>query len=329
MIPGQRKIRGIRDRIKPGQLIGKGIGALGARGHAHPLSPSEVKAFLQYIADEIPNTSAVTGSSVADALTTINGQLSPPIADGDLLANISGGSAGAIGETLSAYLDYVLGSARGDIIFRGNTVWRVLTPGTVGQFLQTNGASADVQWANATGGGGGAGAETLISEVVTSGSQSTVTFSGIAATYRDLRLRVHARGDRNAAETTIAVQFNSDTGTNYTYMQSFTNGAGNTGCSQALTSNGTSIAATQLAAATSSAGNAGGVNMWIWDYRGTTFQKDCLCQGDEFAAFGANGVRTVTTSAIWLSTAAITRVDVFTSPGNFVDGSVVSLYGHF
>ena len=57
-------------------------------------------------------------------------------------------------DTLSAMMDTAFGSARGDVIFRGAAGWTVLAPGTSGYALTTQGASADVIWAAASGGTG-------------------------------------------------------------------------------------------------------------------------------------------------------------------------------
>lgn len=81
----------------------------------------------------------------------------PVIADGDILANTSGGAAQPIATTLSNLLDYVFSTSNSDqgtILFRGAAGWTKLTPGTAGEFLQTAGAGADVLWASAGGGGG-------------------------------------------------------------------------------------------------------------------------------------------------------------------------------
>lgn len=43
-------------------------------------------------------------------------------------------------------------AAQGSIAYKGASAWTVLTPGTSGQVLTTNGASADPSWANASGG---------------------------------------------------------------------------------------------------------------------------------------------------------------------------------
>jgi hypothetical protein len=52
------------------------------------------------------------------------------------------------GEGLSALIDSAIGSTQGDITYRGSSVWGVLSPGTSGQFLQTQGSSANPQWAS-------------------------------------------------------------------------------------------------------------------------------------------------------------------------------------
>jgi len=52
-----------------------------------------------------------------------------------------------------ALLDTV-SSTQGTILYRGASTWSALAPGTVGQFLETLGASADPAWADLSGGGG-------------------------------------------------------------------------------------------------------------------------------------------------------------------------------
>lgn len=60
--------------------------------------------------------------------------------------------AGDIEElTASDTLDFV-GSTQGQILYRGASGWAVLSPGTSGQVLQTNGAGANPSWATAGGG---------------------------------------------------------------------------------------------------------------------------------------------------------------------------------
>ena len=80
-----------------------------------------------------PSYAAVTGLSA--------------IADGDLLANISGGSAVPIANTLTALIDHAIGSTRGSILTRQAAGWALLTPGTSGYVLTSAGAGADPAYA--------------------------------------------------------------------------------------------------------------------------------------------------------------------------------------
>ena len=56
--------------------------------------------------------------------------------------------------TVSALIDAVFGSARGDIIYRSPTGWTALAPGTSGQLLQTGGTGANPTWITSAAGGG-------------------------------------------------------------------------------------------------------------------------------------------------------------------------------
>ena len=96
--------------------------------------------------------SAVTPSSGIDAAIaagTLSIALSD-IADGTILANISGGSAPPIPNTLSDLLD-TLGATQGDIIRRTSTGWEILAVGSSGQVLASSGT--DPYWATPGGGG--------------------------------------------------------------------------------------------------------------------------------------------------------------------------------
>jgi hypothetical protein len=76
-----------------------------------------------------------------------------PIGDKTILANITGGSASPAANSLTALLDNMLGSVQGSVIFRGASTWSVLTPGSSGLFLQTQGVGANPQWATLAGSG--------------------------------------------------------------------------------------------------------------------------------------------------------------------------------
>lgn len=68
---------------------------------------------------------------------------------------IDGGGPVSQGVTLDANVQEILDEVddtHGAVLFRGAAGWEALPPGTAGQFLKTNGAAADPEWA-ASGGG--------------------------------------------------------------------------------------------------------------------------------------------------------------------------------
>jgi len=96
-----------------------------------------------------------TGGAAANPAWA-NAAAGAPIANLLLLANISGATAAASGNTLSNILDAVISSSRGTLLYRGASGWVGLAPGTTGQLLQTGGAAGDPSWVTGATGGGGA-----------------------------------------------------------------------------------------------------------------------------------------------------------------------------
>lgn len=88
-----------------------------------------------------------------------------PLLEGTGIDLTNDGNIGQ-GVTISANVQEILNSistTRGTVLFRGSTAWQALAPGTSGQFLKTNGAGADPEWA-AGGGGGGGGSGSIFTE---------------------------------------------------------------------------------------------------------------------------------------------------------------------
>ena len=69
------------------------------------------------------------------------------VATGTIQSNISGSTAAPSANTISSVLDNLFGTTQGTVIYRGASSWSALAPGTTGQYLQTQGASANPQWA--------------------------------------------------------------------------------------------------------------------------------------------------------------------------------------
>lgn len=107
----------------------------------------------------VTTTSVTPGSgiaaSVATATTTPNISIAlAAIADQRVLANISGGSAAPIPNTLSAILDAILGATQGQLITRNASNWTVLNPGIATWVLTSGGAGANLSWTAPAGGSG-------------------------------------------------------------------------------------------------------------------------------------------------------------------------------
>lgn len=65
-------------------------------------------------------------------------------------ANLSDSSATPADVSLSALLDDAVSNAQGSLLYRGASGWTQLAPGTSGDFLKTQGATANPVWATVT-----------------------------------------------------------------------------------------------------------------------------------------------------------------------------------
>lgn len=102
------------------------------------------------------STSGVPGSA-QPGFSDLSGQATlgqlPNIGSNTILSNITGGTTAPAANQLTSILDTILGTAQGSVIYRSGTVWTALGPGTSGQVLTTNGASANPSWTAVTGTG--------------------------------------------------------------------------------------------------------------------------------------------------------------------------------
>lgn len=165
----------------------------------------------------------------------------------------------------------------------------------------------------------------LLEEVTTANTQQSVIFAGIPQIYRDLMVVARGRGTRAANTSDLLMQFNEDSSA--TYLRQFMDVSGTQVLADATaTNNGCNIGA--LAGANATTGFSGATRVIVFSYRDNTFFKTYTSQsGTNFLSPAGQDVQI--DSGMWLSTAAIDHIVVVPVAGNFVDGSIVSLYGMY
>ena len=154
---------------------------------------------------------------------------------------------------------------------------------------------------------------TALATVTLGSSASSVTFSSIPATYRDLVLVYNGKATAGGSGNRMRV--NGDTGGNYALvrMYGYTGGTG----SDVYTSG---VGYFDVSAMNTSDGNMS--IMQFMDYSATDKHKTVLFRNQE------SGMLAVLASAgRWANTAAITTINVFAASAQFASGSTFALYG--
>jgi hypothetical protein len=156
----------------------------------------------------------------------------------------------------------------------------------------------------------GVSAYTALANVTLGSSASTVTFSSISGSYRDLVLIIDSRGASFAPQ----IRFNSDSGSNYAWVWMGGDGSG--------TSSNSASSVAQF--------NLGNFATWanptsaifnIMDYSATDKHKTVLNRID-IPSGGTSGW-----AMRWANTAAISSIQLFAAAGSYAAGSTLALYG--
>lgn len=165
----------------------------------------------------------------------------------------------------------------------------------------------------------------MLREVVSPGA-GAITIDNIPQEYRHLRLALQGRTDlASVEEESVAIRFNNDSGSNYDY--------------QSLSASVTTIASGELfglsllylgvlSAADATAAHGGFVEAYVPNYSGATFHKQILHFFANNRDDETGGKEIGRRTSFWRNAAPITRIDLIPiSGGNFVAGTVVTLYG--
>jgi hypothetical protein len=155
------------------------------------------------------------------------------------------------------------------------------------------------------------------------GNQTSITFSSIPSTYKHLQLRWIAKSDRTETDDVVTMQFNSDTGSNYSWHSLRGNG------SAAAASAGTSTSYMEINyGATGDSGASSifaGAVVDILDYTDTNKYKTTrTLNGMDLNGSGWIYLH----SGNWRSTSAVTSITLDQRYGtNFKQYSSFALYG--
>lgn len=163
--------------------------------------------------------------------------------------------------------------------------------------------------------------ETIASTLVGAGGASTVTFSNIPQGYKHLQIRILARGTFAHTQDNTLIQFNGDTGTNYSKHQLAGSG---TAVSAEGFANQSDIYSGLYPAASASANIFGVAVIDILDYANTNKYKTVrTLSGNDQNGSGYVVMR----SGLWMNTAAITSINLPIDAGNYAQYTRISLYG--
>jgi hypothetical protein len=170
-------------------------------------------------------------------------------------------------------------------------------------------------------GGGGGGAATQITDTTLGAPAASFDLTGIPATFNHLLLVLFARGDTAAVVATINATLNNDGGANYDWEEVINATAAN---AQGQTSG----RAGRMPANTAAAGDFATLIAYIGSYRDATNKKSYAAIVSSREGTGVGSLKSGTQAFVWLgAAAAVNRITLTPSAGNFVAGSRATLYG--
>jgi hypothetical protein len=152
-----------------------------------------------------------------------------------------------------------------------------------------------------------------------SGTGGDVTFTNIPTNYRHLQIRMFMRDTRAATDSTWFMQFNGDTGNNYSYQGMGANGS----TISNVTSTSTNSMQGITSATSAGANRFGSAVIDIFDVNQTNKYKPVTYQSG-YTNNGSGNIYTIAGS--WLSTAAINSITIKPNTA-FAQYSHFALYG--
>ena len=176
---------------------------------------------------------------------------------------------------------------------------------------------------SAAGAGGAVagGAYELLETTILGSAASSVTFTGLGSytDYKHLQLRYTVRSSSTGGNLVATV--NGDTGANYRSHRIY--GDGSSVASQDFTNNFLRLGASEVSTSTANSFAAGVVD--FLDFSSTTKNTTTRNLSGTSGAIESDFVQLG--SALYINTSAVTSLNFFSTVGNLVAGSRLSLYG--
>lgn len=150
---------------------------------------------------------------------------------------------------------------------------------------------------------------------------ANIEFTNIPQTFTDLKLVVSGRTTQGNVYGGGALQFNSDTGSNYRWRRIY--GSGSSAASDNSTS-ATSITNWDIVGANATASVFSNIELYVFNYT-LSNQKPVSIEyvGENNATEAYLGL----VVGLWTGTAAITSIKIYSNGGNLVQFSSATLYG--
>jgi hypothetical protein len=167
-----------------------------------------------------------------------------------------------------------------------------------------------------------------IATVTATGGQTTLSFTSIPQTYTHLQIRGIARRETTGASVeSFELGMNSDSGSNFTTHQLYGNGTTVTAFGQAANTYDNSTIGWMMYG-TATTGMFGAIIIDIHDYSSTVKNKTrrAFSGADSNAAF-TGGQRVGLVSSLWMSTSAVTSLQLYANGNTWAAGSTFALYG--
>lgn len=165
----------------------------------------------------------------------------------------------------------------------------------------------------------------IIFDSILSGAAASFDITSISANWSHLRLLMYARGSNASNNVGVKVRFNNDSAANYSDMALNTSGS--------TVAAGESLGATsgeigQMTGNTAPGGEFATLVAFISHYTSTAGTKTWTSESSSRETTITGGLRNRRVSGVWFAAAAaINRVTLLPSTGNFVTGTRCTLYG--